>query len=204
MNNSINSTKDATAAILATNGFNENEYMAIRRNLDMNGIKSIIVSPGKPKIIATNYFTRVNNHEQFNGISLDVDIHPWSTDAQIYDILVLPGGAFSIYQLAGSKASINFINSFLHLDIPVAAISDAIILLSKSPDLNGKIVTSPKQHKNVLKATNALWTDSDVISDEGVITCRSMNSIFKFNEKIIDSIKQYQSITQVYSKILEK
>jgi protease I len=75
-------------------------------------------------------------------------------------------------------------------DIPgksvVAAVWHAPWLLIETGIIKGRKATSYKSIKTDMKNAGAKWEDSEVVTDEGIITSRNPGDLEAFSNKIID------------------
>ena len=135
-------------AILAANGFDENQMTEIQRALTSANAKFKTISPENGVV---------------NGWQKDHWGHYFPVDAQIgdalgsdYDILVLPGGERAMAKLKGNLHTRRIVNHFLESGKPIAAIGAGVGLLTLSSKVAGVTVASPAELHDELKAAGAI------------------------------------------------
>jgi protease I len=149
-------------AILAANGFDENQMTEIQRGL--TGAK------GKFKTVAPE-------NGVVNGWQKDHWGHYFPVDAQIgealgsdYDFLVIPGGERAIAKLKTNPHTRRIINHFLEAGKPVAAIGAGVALLALSGGIAGITVAAPLETHEELRAAGAVLSSETLERGEHVLT----------------------------------
>ncbi|MEQ3665701.1 MULTISPECIES: type 1 glutamine amidotransferase domain-containing protein [unclassified Olleya] len=167
-------------AILATNGFEESELKEPMNALKEAGADVHIVSEksGQIKGWADGNWS--------NSYDVDKTLDQVSQDD--YNALVLPGGVINPDTLRRNEDAIRFIKSFFANKKPVAAICHAPWLLAEAGVLQGRKVTSFSSIKRDLVNAGAMWEDSEVVVDEGLVTSRNPNDLPAFNKKLIEEV----------------
>jgi protease I len=169
-------------AILATNGFEESELTSPKAYLEEQGWNADIVSLKAGTIKA---WKDGNWSEEY-----PVDVVLDQANEADYDALVLPGGVLNPDSLRREDAAVNFVRAFFESKKPVAAICHGPQILVDANVLEGRKVTSFFSVKNDLKNAGAIWEDSEVVVDNGLVTSRTPEDLPAFNKKMVEEIKE--------------
>jgi protease I len=179
MNNDRGNLK---VAILATNGFEQEELTSPRSALKDAGIQFDIVSEEAGSIKGWD-------HGEW-GITVTVDKTVDEVSSSDYDALVLPGGVINPDKLRRNKKAVDFVRDFFENHKPVAAICHAPQLLIEAGVVEGRKMTSFHSIKTDLANAGANWVDEEVVVDEGLVTSRSPEDLPAFNRKMVEEIKE--------------
>ena len=171
-------------AILTENGFEEVELTSPKKALEDAGAEVEIVSPQKEKVKAWA-------HDHWS-IELPVDVNINDADPNDYDALMIPGGVLNPDKMRLNDPCVQFAQHFLQEGKPVAAICHGPQLLIETGMLEGRNMTSYPSIKTDLTNAGALWSDREVIVDNGLVTSRSPKDLEAFNKKMIEEIKEGQ------------
>jgi protease I len=169
-------------AILATDGVEQVELTEPRKALDSAGATTKVVSP-KPGSI------KGWNHTNW-GDPIKVDVTLESTSPDDYDALLLPGGVMNPDHLRTNENAVNFVRAFFEAGKPVAAICHGPWLLVEADVVRGRNVTSWPSLQTDLRNAGADWTDSQVVTDHGLVTSRKPDDIPAFNKKMIEEFAE--------------
>ncbi len=138
-------------AILAANGFDENQMTEIQRALTTAKAKFKTVAPENGVV---------------NGWQKDHWGHYFPVDAPLgealgsdYDMLVIPGGERGIAKLKTNLHTRRIINHFLEAGKPIAAIGAGVALLALSPRIAGMMIAAPVEAHEELKAAGAVISE---------------------------------------------
>jgi protease I len=177
-----NSLSGKRVAILATDGVEQVELLEPRKALDAAGATTKVISIKSGSIQGMN-------HDK-PGEQINVDTVLDSTSADDYDALLLPGGVANPDKLRMVPAAVDFVRAFFEAGKPVAAICHGPWLLVEADVVNGRNVTSwPSLHTD-LKNAGANWSDSEVVTDHGLVTSRKPDDIPAFNKKMIEEFAE--------------
>lgn len=171
-------------AILTENGFEEVELTSPKKELEAAGAEVHIVSPQKEKVKAWD-------HDHWS-IELPVDVNLDDANPDDYDALVVPGGVINPDKMRLNEKCVEFAQRFLEEGKPVAAICHGPQLLIETGLLDGRNMTSYSSIKTDLANAGAVWIDSEVVVDNGLVTSRSPKDLEAFNKKMIEEIKEGQ------------
>ena len=169
-------------AILATDGVEQVELTEPRKALDAAGAKTRVVSP-KPGSI------RGWNHTEW-GEQIPVDLSLDSASPDDFDALLLPGGVMNPDHLRTNRSAVNFVRAFFEAGKPVAAICHGPWMLVEADVARGRNVTSWPSLQTDLRNAGANWTDSQVVTDHGLVTSRKPDDIPAFNKKMIEEFAE--------------
>jgi protease I len=172
--------KGKRIAIVATDGYEQTELEVPLNRLSEAGAKVDVVSIKAGEI-------RGWNHKDW-GRTVQVDKLVGEVSADDYDAIVLPGGQINPDLLRLEPAVLNLIKSFWQKDKVVAAVCHAPWLLVETGIVKGRHVTSYPSIKTDVINAGGLWQDSDVVSDEGLITSRKPSDLEAFSRKIAEEI----------------
>ena len=176
--------KGKKVAILTESGFEEVELTSPKKALEDAGATVEIVSPQKEKVKAWA-------HDHWS-IELPVDINVEEADPKDYDALMIPGGVLNPDKMRLNDKCVEFAQNFLQEGKPVAAICHGPQLLIETGMLQGRNITSYPSVKTDMINAGAIWTDREVIVDNGLVTSRSPKDLEAFNKKMIEEIKEGQ------------
>ena len=169
-------------AILATNGFEESELKSPKEHLEKQGWTAHIISPKSGTIKAWA--------EKDWGKEYDVDKTLEEASASDYDALVLPGGVINPDQLRTNERALSFVQDFFRQHKPVAAICHGAQALINGEAVKGRKMTSVDSISIDLKNAGAVWEDSEVVVDNGLVTSRTPKDLPAFNAKMVEEINE--------------
>ncbi|PZA12887.1 protease [Rhodopseudomonas palustris] len=169
-------------AILATNGFEQSELETPRDKLKAAGAQVDIVSPEQGEIKGWDM--------KDWGRPVKVDKQLGSVKADDYDAIVLPGGQINPDLLRVDQNALKLIKAFYDAGKPVAAVCHAPWLLIEIGIAKGKRMTSYHSIKQDVINAGAKWEDSQVVTDNGLITSRNPGDLEAFSAKIIEEIRE--------------
>ena len=170
-------------AILATDGFEQDELFSPLEALQQANAEVKIVSPSEGKEIKGWKYTDW-------GKTVKVDVPLDKARAEDFDALVLPGGVINPDHLRREPAAVQFVKAFLKTGKPVAAICHGPQMLIEADVVRGRKLTSFASIKTDLKNAGAEWVDQGVVVDNGLVTSRSPDDLPAFNAKMIEEIAE--------------
>jgi protease I len=179
-------------AILTENGFEEVELTSPKKALEEAGAEVQIVSPEKEKVKAWN-------HDHWS-IELPVDVWLEEANVEDYDALVLPGGVMNPDKLRLNRRAVEFAQQFLESGKPVAAICHGPQLLIETGLLEGRTMTSYPSLQTDLLNAGVLWINTEVVTDNGLVTSRTPKDLEAFNKKAIEEIAEGQHSPVAYTQ----
>ncbi len=174
---SINGKK---IAILATHGFEQSELEVPRDRLKQQGAQVDIVSPEKGEIKGWQM--------KDWGRSVRVDKTLDEAKPEDYDALVLPGGQINPDLLRVNPKALSFIRAMFDQKKVIAAVCHAPWLLIETGIIKGRKATSYPSIKTDMINAGARWEDSEVVTDQGIVTSRKPDDLEAFSAKIAEEI----------------
>ena len=169
-------------AILATNGYEKSELNSPKEAMEKEGFQVDIVSLEKGKIKGWadgNWSGEVDVTHTLNEVT-----------AKDYNGLVILGGVINPDKLRTEDNALQFVRDFFKQGKPVAAICHAPWVLISAGVVEGRKMTSYHSIKDDMKNAGALWEDSEVVVDQGLVTSRSPKDLDAYNAKVIEEIKE--------------
>ncbi len=165
-------------AALVDNGFEQVELDEPRKALEAAG--------GIVDVVAPRGETVRGWQQTAWGDDVKVDRTLADARAADYDALLLPGGVMSPDRLRMNPQAIEFVKAFTDAGRPVAAICHGPWTLIEADAVRGRRLTSWPSLQTDLRNAGALWTDSEVVEDRGLVTSRKPDDISAFNGKMIE------------------
>lgn len=169
-------------AILATDGFEQDELTQPKRQLEEAGATTAVIAPGdKPAI------TGWDRTEWGDDIGVDLPLQ--DARAGDYDALVLPGGVMNPDKLRLHEDAIAFVREFGATGRPIAAICHGPWTLINAGLVDGKRMTSWPSLQADLENAGAHWEDREVIEDGNLITSRKPDDIPAFTAALVHMLE---------------
>lgn len=178
-------------AILTENGFEERELINPKQALEAAGAQVDIVSSQQKELKAWD--------QDHWSSTLRVDVPLEKATAETYDALLIPGGVINTDKIRRNVQCVLFAQAFLEAGKPVAAIGYGPQLLIETELVEGRNMTSSMSLKTDLENAGVLWEDSEVVTDNGLVTSRSAKDLDAFNKKVIEEIQQGLHSPSVYT-----
>ena len=169
-------------AILATHGFEQSELERPRDRLRKAGATVEIIS------LAPGEIRGWDKKDWGHPVKVDKTLEQVS--AVDYDAVVLPGGQINPDLLRVEPEAPKFIREIFEAGKIVAAVCHAPWLLIEAGIAQGRKMTSYKSIKTDLVNAGAKWEDSEVVTDQGVITSRNPGDLEAFSAKIIEEVRE--------------
>lgn len=169
-------------AILATNGFEQSELEHPLQALRDAGAEVHVVSPEEGEIKGWD--------TDDWGRAVPVDRKLSDVTAEEYDALVLPGGQINPDLLRVNDQAMTFVKAFWSAGKAIGAICHAPWLLAEAGIAKGRKLTSYKSIKTDMMNAGAIWEDSEVVTDQGLVTSRNPNDLPAFCSKLIEEIAE--------------
>lgn len=168
--------------ILATHGFEQSELEIPRDRLKAAGATVDVVSPEKGEIKGWD--------KKDWGRPVKVDKSLDEVRADDYDAVVLPGGQINPDLLRVNAKALQLIKDFYNQKKVVAAVCHAPWLLIEAGIAKGKRMTSYHSIKTDVINAGARWEDSEVVTDQGLVTSRNPGDLEAFSAKIIEELAE--------------
>lgn len=165
-------------AAIVENGFEQDELLEPRKALQEAGAKVDVISPVDDTVKAW--------HHGGWGETVAVDVPLAEAHPEDYDALLLPGGVMSPDKLRMNERVVLFVKAFTNTNRPVAAICHGPWTLIEADAVRDRRVTSWPSLKTDLRNAGAVWVDSAVIEDRGLVTSRKPDDIPEFNRTMLE------------------
>jgi protease I len=169
-----------TMAILATDGFEEDELFSPKAAIEAAGGRAEVISLKSGDIQGFRHMEK--------GRSIHVDKTLSEANAADYDAILIPGGLFNPDRLRTEKDVQRFAASFVNDRKPVFAICHGAQVLISAGLVDGRRMTAVKSVQKDLANAGAKVTDEAVVVDHGLVTSRTPDDLDAFNAKIVEEI----------------
>ncbi|MFC6490295.1 type 1 glutamine amidotransferase domain-containing protein [Nitratireductor sp. GCM10026969] len=169
-------------AILATHGFEQSELEVPLEKLSEAGAEVHVVSLEGGEIKGWD--------KKDWGRPVPVDKTLDSVSAGDYDALVLPGGQINPDLLRVDNSAVNFVKDFWTDNKVIGAICHAPWLLIEAGIIRDRRVTSYKSIKTDVMNAGGKWENSEVVTDQGLVTSRHPGDLEPFCEKLAEEIRE--------------
>jgi len=173
---------NANIVILATDGYERSELRVPYDELRQRGANVKIAS------VKSGEIKSWDDGDWGDTIAVDLSVH--EVALQDFDALVLPGGQINPDVLRADEDAMRIVREFVKSGKVVAAICHAPWLLIEADAVRGRKVTSYNSIKTDLKNAGGIWTDEEVVVDNGLITSRSPDDLDAFVDKIVEEIEE--------------
>jgi protease I len=168
----MNDLNGVRVAVLATDGVEESELTDPVRALVEAGAHVHVVSPKEGDIETFRHFDR------FGTVPVDRALE--AVEADDYDALLLPGGAFNADQLRMESRARELIRVMMKMGRPVAAICHAPWELISAGVARGRKMTGYRTIEDDVRNAGGLWEDEEVVIDGNLITSRQPSDLHEF------------------------
>jgi protease I len=169
-------------AVLATHGFEQSELEKPVAALREAGATVHVVSPEAGEIKGWD------NKDWGRAVPVDVTLD--KALVATYDALVLPGGQMNPDILRANPQAVAFVRDFWEAGKPIGAICHAPWLLVEAGIVEGRKMTSYGSIATDVKNAGALWEDSEVVTDQGLVTSRKPEDLPAFCKKLVEEIAE--------------
>jgi protease I len=164
-------------AILATDGFEQDELLQPRKALNDAGAETKIVSLKDGRIKGWK-------HTDW-GDEVTVDLTINNARAEDFDALVLPGGVINPDKLRMEPKAVAFVKSFFDANKPVGAICHGPWTVIEAGAAKGRKIASWPSLKTDLRNAGAEWVDREAVTDGNLVSARKPDDLPAFNRALI-------------------
>jgi len=169
-------------AILATHGFEQSELEVPLAKLKEAGATVEVVSPEQGEIKGWD--------QKDWGRAVPVDRALDQASANDYDALVLPGGQMNPDTLRANDKAVALVKSFWEAKKPIGAICHGPWLLVEAGIAKGRRMTSYGSIRTDVINAGGQWEDSQVVTDQGLVTSRKPDDLDAFCGKLAEEIAE--------------
>ncbi|MGB7438370.1 MAG: type 1 glutamine amidotransferase domain-containing protein [Candidatus Acidiferrum sp.] len=172
-------------AILATDGFEQDELIKPRKALDEAGARTTVVSPTDDSIKAWKLTDW--------GDKVKVDQRLSEAEPSQFDALLLPGGVMNPDKLRMDPQAVAFVKAFFDSGKPVAAICHGPWTIIEAGAARGRKIASWPSLKTDLRNAGAEWVDKEAVVDGNLVSARKPDDIPAFNKAMIELFEHRES-----------
>jgi protease I len=169
-------------AILVTDGFEQVELTGPREALENAGATTRIVSSKHGKVQGFNHDVKA---DQF-----DVDLTFEEAASEDFDAVLLPGDALNSDQIRVIPEAQRIVQAMHEDGKPIAVICHGAWLLVSSGLVRDRTMTSWPTLRDDIRNAGGRWVDQEVAVDGNLVSSRKPSDIPKFNQALIDLLKQ--------------
>ncbi|HZS27311.1 MAG TPA: type 1 glutamine amidotransferase domain-containing protein [Candidatus Angelobacter sp.] len=169
-------------AILATDGFEQQELLKPREALQQAGAETKVVSPKDDRIKGWDFTDW--------GDEISVDLPLEKARAEDFDALLLPGGVINPDKLRMEPKAVAFVKAFFDTGKPVAAICHGPWTIIEAGQARGRRIASWPSLKTDLRNAGAEWVDKEAVTDGNLVSARKPDDIPAFNQAMIQLFSQ--------------
>ena len=177
-----NELKGRKVAVLATDGYEQVELTEPVKALEQAGATVTIVS------LKAGSIQGWNHHDKADSATVDRTLA--EAPAEGFDALMLPGGAMNPDTLRMTDEAVRFVRHFVETGKPIAAICHAPWTLIEAGGVSGRRMTSWPSLRTDLTNAGALWEDSEVVTEQGLVTSRRPDDLPAFCRKMVEEFAE--------------
>ncbi len=164
-------------AMLVTEGFEEIEMTNPRRALEEAGARVDLIAPEGSQVQAFQHHDR--------GDTFRVDVPLNEASPEVYDAVMLPGGALSADKLRMERLAQDFVRQMNDDHKPVAMICHAPWLLISARLVKGRTLTSYYTLQDDVRNAGGNWVSEEVVVDNNWVSSRNPDDLPAFVKAMI-------------------
>lgn len=107
-----------------------------------------------------------------------------------YDGLIIPGGLKNPDTLRTQDDAVQIVRDFAEQGKTIGAICHGPWLLAEADIIQGREMTSYPSIQTDMRNAGANWTDSETVTDNGIVTSRKPDDIPAFNRKLAEELRE--------------
>jgi protease I len=172
------SLSNMQVAVIATDGFEEQELTEPVQALKEAGAAVDIISPKSDQIQAFRH------HDKSIMVNVDRTLAEAQPDA--YDAVLLPGGALNADKLRVDPQVQSFLQKMQADNKPFAVICYAPWELISAGLVEGRTLTSYYTIQDDIDNAKGQWVDQEVVIDGNWVTSRSPQDLPAFNREMVN------------------
>jgi protease I len=165
-------------AILATDLFEEAEFMEPRKALKEAGAETVVIAPHGGEIQAVKHDLKTQK--------VKVDMTLDQAKPEGFDAVLLPGGAMNADALRMEKKAQQFVQQMEREGKPLAVICHGTWLLISAGLVRGRHMTSYHTIQDDLKNAGARWSNDATVRDRNWVSSRQPSDLPEFNRSMIE------------------
>lgn len=177
----------AKVAIIVNNYFEEAEFTEPLRVLKEAGVQVDVVSSHGKTLRALKHAEPAGAY-QADIVVKDIN----DIDINVYDAVVLPGGAINADHLRMEEWAQQWVIHFMAANKLVAAICHAPWVLVSADVVRGRTLTSYFTIQDDIRNAGGMWVDQEVAVDHNLITSRKPDDLPAFYQAILDALREQQ------------
>lgn len=120
-----------------------------------------------------------------DNAQIDVHLSFDDADPQVFDCLLLPGGAGHIDQLRRLPAACSFVQQMAQDAKPIAALREGVALLIAANIVNGHKLTGHPDLKDRLVQAGGLWTEQKIVTDDFLVSAQNVEDLPDFIDAML-------------------
>ncbi len=174
--------KGKRVAVLVDNYFEQAEFVEPIAALKNAGAEVEVIASKQKDLHALNHIKK--------GDDFVADKLLKEASSDIYDALVLPGGAINADHLRVVDKAKQWVVEFLDSGKPLAVICHAPWVLVSADVVEGRRLTSFYTIKDDIRNAGGEWVDLPVVLDNNLITSRQPDDLPVFNQALINMLAE--------------
>ena len=107
-----------------------------------------------------------------------------------FDGIILPGGTTNADHIRMDEAAVTIVKKHVEAGMPLGAICHGAWILTDAEVLEERTLTSYPSLKTDLINAGAIWTDQEVVCDQGLVSSRTPDDLPAFNAKLVEEFAE--------------